>query len=149
MPTNEEVIREVYATAEAKNLDIEKFVSLFADDGYVMNMASGEKWTPKEIPGWLKGLSAAFPDMHRELLSFYLTDDDVVSTEVKLQGTHVGDLPLPGGVLSGTGKKFDVPCSDVFHLKDGKVTSFHCYNMWSIWLEQLGALEGPGAATKG
>lgn len=148
MPTNEQVIREVYAAAEAKNLDTDKFVSLFADDGYVLNMPSGQKWTGQEIPGWLKGLSSTFPDMHRELLSFYSTADDVVVAEVKLQGTHQGDLQLPGGALPATGKTFDVPCCDVFHLKDGKVTTFHCYNIWSIWLDQLGALKGLGAALK-
>jgi len=48
--------------------------------------------------------------------------------ELKLQGIHKGDLPLPGGVLRATGKKFDVMCCDVWHLKEGKVKSFHCYN---------------------
>ena len=148
MQTNEQVIRDVYAAAEAKDLDTAKFVSLFADDGYVMNMASGQKWTGKEIPQWLDALVVSFPDIHRELLSFYSTADDVVTTEVKLQGTQKGDLQLPGGVFHASGKKFDVPCTDVFRLKDSKVASFHCYNMWATWLEQLGALEGPGAAIK-
>lgn len=30
------------------------------------------------------------------------------------------------------------PCCDVFHLKDGKVMSFHCYVAVPILLEQLG-----------
>jgi ketosteroid isomerase-like protein len=32
------------------------------------------------------------------------------------------------------------PCCDVFHLKDGKVTSFHCYTAATIILGQLGVL---------
>ena len=34
IPTNEDVIRQVYAAAEAKDLRPDTFVSLFADDGY-------------------------------------------------------------------------------------------------------------------
>ena len=60
--------------------------------------------------------------------------------ELRLQGTHAGEFPIPGGgVLPATGKRFDVPCCDVFVLEQGKVKAFHCYNMKSVWIEQLGA----------
>jgi len=67
------------------------------------------------------------------------TADGVVVVELRLQGTHAGDFPTPDGVLPATGKRFDVPCCDVFVLEGGKVKSFHCYNMRSVWLSQLGA----------
>ncbi len=102
-------------------------------------MASGQKWTGAELRQPVEGLASTFPDMHRELLHVYSTSEEVVVVELRLQGTHEGDFHTPAGVLSATGKKFDVPCCDVFHVRDDKVRSFHCYNMRSIWLDQLGA----------
>ena len=126
--TNESLIKELYRVAEAKSLNADRFVSLFASDGYFLDMSSGQRWTGQAVREPVTGLIAAYPDMHRELQKFYYTADDVVVVELKLQGSHRGDLPLPGGVLRATNKKFDVPCCDVWHLKDGKVKSFHCYN---------------------
>ena len=128
LPTNESVIRELYRVAEAASLNADRFVSLFADDGYFLDVSSGQRWIGQEVREPVTGLISAYPDMHRELLRFYSTSDDVVVVELKLQGTHGGDLPLPGGALRATGRKFDVPCCDVWHLRDGKVKSFHCYN---------------------
>lgn len=146
--TNEGLIRQVYAAAEAKDLRPDTFVSLFADDGYFLDMASGSRWVGKDLGQPVQGFASIFPDMHRELLNFYSTDDDVVVVELRLQGTHKGDFPVQSGVLPPTNKPFDVPCCDVFHLVDSKVKAFHCYNMKSIWLDQLGALDNLSAALK-
>lgn len=140
MPTNEEIVREVYAAAEAKDLDLDKFVSLFADDGYFLDMSSGMKWTGADVRQPMEVIEEPFPDFHRELLAVHSAADGVVVVELRLQGTHRGDFPLPGGgVLQASGKTFDVPCCDVFVVKDGKVKAFHCYNMRSVWIEQLTA----------
>jgi ketosteroid isomerase-like protein len=128
LPNNEAVIRELYRVAEAKSLDADRFVSLFADDGYFLDVSSRQKWVGKKVREPVSGLIVAYPDMHRELLKLYSTADDVVVVELKLQGTHKGDLPLPDGIFRATGKAFDIPCCDVWHLKDGEVKSFHCYN---------------------
>ena len=40
------------------------------------------------------------------------------------------------------------PCCDVFHLKDGKVVSFHCYVAVSILLGQLGVFNNLSAAIR-
>lgn len=149
MTANEDIIRQVYAAAEGKTVQPDAFVSFFADDGYFLDMATGFKWVGKDLGEPIQSFASIFPDMHRELLDLYSTDDGVVVVELKLQGTHKGDLPLQGGVLRPTGKAFDVPCCDVFRLADGKVKAFHCYNMKSIWLDQLGALDNLGAALKG
>ena len=125
---NEAVIRELYRVAEAESLDADRFVSLFADDGYFLDVSSGQRWVGQDVREPVTGLISAYPDMHRELVDIYSTSQDVVVVELKLQGTHRGDLPLPGGVLRATGKEFDVPCCDVWHLREGKVKSFHCYN---------------------
>mgnify|MGYP000518892004 CR=1 FL=1 len=65
MPTFEDVVRESYAAAEAKNLDLDKFVSLFAEDGYFLDMASGLKLTGAEVRQPMEELGKPFPDFHR------------------------------------------------------------------------------------
>jgi ketosteroid isomerase-like protein len=64
--------------------------------------------------------------------------NDVVVVELAIRGTQDGPLLTPEGTVSASGKTIDVPCCDVFRLKDGKVTSFHCYNAASIMMQQLG-----------
>jgi Ketosteroid isomerase-related protein len=145
MPTNEDVVREVYAAAEAANLDLDRFVSLFAEDGYFLDVPSGLKWTGAEVRQPIAGISRPFPDFHRELLKVHSAGDGVVVVELRLQGTHKGDFMIPGGAfLPATGKRFDVPCCDVFVVEDGKVKAFHCYNMRSMWIEQLSTASDEG-----
>jgi len=74
--------------------------------------------------------------MHRELYSLYF-NEDVVVVELSLNGTHKGDLALPDGVIPPTNKEMHAPTCDVFHLKDGKVPSFHCYVAAPLLLKQL------------
>jgi ketosteroid isomerase-like protein len=141
MLASEQVVREVYAAAETSSLDLDRFVSLFAEDGYFLDMASGQKWVGAEVRQPIEGLGATFPEFHRELLNVHVGAQGFVFVELKLQGIQGGDFPLPtGGVLPGSGSRFDVPCCDIFHVENGKVAAFHCYNMRSMWLEQLGAV---------
>jgi len=58
--------------------------------------------------------------------------------ELSLNGTHKGDLALPAGTIPATGKEIHAPCCDVFHIENGKVTSFPCYLAATIILAQLG-----------
>jgi ketosteroid isomerase-like protein len=134
---NEEIVRELYAAGEGQGTDIEKFVSMFSEDGYMLDIPSGTKFRGQAIGESIAGFVRAFPDAHREVISIYGVDDVVVA-ELAIRGTHRGDLALPTGTLAPTGKAIDVPSCDVFHLKNGKVTSFHCYNMPSVMLQQLG-----------
>jgi len=137
MPTNEEVIRELYRTAEVK--DVKAFVALFAENGYFWDVSAGAKYHGADIGKTVEIYATAFHDMHRELGNFYVTDD-VVIVELTLNGTQTGPLALPAGTIPPTGKEMHAPCCDVFHLKDGKVTSFHCYTAATIILGQLGVL---------
>jgi len=140
MHPNEQTIRELYATAEASTKDTARFVSMFSDDGYFLDVPAGKKYRGADIGVTVDNYASAFPDMHRELFQLYVVDD-VVLVELSLRGTHLGDLPHAGEILAPTGKKIDVPCCDVFHLKDGKVTSFHCYNAASVLMQQLGIIK--------
>lgn len=144
---NEEVIRNVYFLAEGKSKNTPKFVSQFADGGYFYDVAAGKKYFGRDIGLTVDVYAAAFPDMHRELYQLYRRGDLVV-VELSLNGTHKGDLILPPGTIPATGKEIHAPCCDVFHLKDGKVVSFHCYVAVPILLEQLGVFMNLQAALK-
>lgn len=143
MSTNEEIIRELYRTAEVK--DVAAFVALFAEGGYFWDVSAGAKYYGADIGKTVDIYATAFHDMHRELGNFYVTDD-VVIVELTLNGTHSGPLTLPAGTIPPTGKEMHAPCCDVFHLKDGKVTSFHCYTAATIIFGQLGVLGNLGAS---
>src|SRR5712672_1790203 len=122
--TNAAVIHELYASAEAAAKDTPTFVSLFAEEGYFYDVAAGKKYYGKDLGNVVDVYASAFPDMHRELYTMYFTDD-VVVVELSLNGTHEGNLPIDEGVIPPTNKENHAPCCDVFHLKDGKVVSFH------------------------
>jgi steroid delta-isomerase-like uncharacterized protein len=144
---NEQIIRQLYALAEAASKDTPKYVSLFAEGGYFYDVPGGKKYYGKDVGLVVDVFVAAFPDMHRELYQMYFMDD-VVVVELTLNGTHKGDLVMPAGTLPATHKEMHAPCCDVFHLKDGKVTSFHCYWAESIMLDQLGVFMNMNAALK-
>jgi ketosteroid isomerase-like protein len=144
---NEQLIRHLYSLAEAASKDTPKFVSLFADGGYFYDVAAGKKYYGPDIGVTVDVYAAAFPDMHRELDRFYFYDN-VVIVELSLNGTHKGDLVMPAGTIPATGKEMHAPCCDVFHIENGKVTSFHCYVAVPILLGQLGVLMNLGAALR-
>lgn len=137
MRENETIIRELYALAEGDRMDMETFVSAFSDDGYMTDVPARATLRGKAIGDYLGVLTAAFPDIHRELFGLYVVGD-VVVVELAIRGTHKGTLSLPSGDLAPTGRTVDVPCCDVFQLENGKITSFHCYNAASVMQQQLG-----------
>ncbi|MGZ3433373.1 MAG: nuclear transport factor 2 family protein [Isosphaeraceae bacterium] len=138
MLRNEEIIRELYAAAEGRGTDIEKFVSLFSEEGYMYDIPSSIKLRGQAIGDSIAGFASAFPDVHRELISIYVVEN-VVVVELATRGTHKGELALASGTLAPTGKAIDVPSCDVFHLERGKVISFHCYNAVSVLQQQISA----------
>jgi len=144
---NEQVIRRLYSLAEGKSKDTPTFVSQFSDGGYFYDVGAGKKYYGKDIGLTVDVYAAAFPDMHRELYGFYFSDN-VVIVELSLNGTHKGDLVIPPGTIAPTGKEIHAPCCDVFHLVDGKVTSFHCYVAVPVLLEQLGVFMNLRGALK-
>ena len=137
MLDHEKFIRKLYAYGEGQGLDTQKFVSMFSDEGYMLDMASGTKFRGKAIGDSIASLARAFPDVHRELLDIYVAEN-VVVVEIAIRGTHKGELALASGILAPTGKAIDVPMCDVFHLEGGKIISFDCYNLPSVMLQQLG-----------
>ena len=144
---NEQMIRRLYSLAEAASKDTPQFVSMFADGGYFYDVSAGKKYYGNDIGATVDIYAAAFPDMHRELNSFYF-DGKVVIVELSLNGTHKGELVLPVGKIPPTGREMHAPCCDVFHIEEGKITSFHCYVAVPILLEQLGVFMNLQAALR-
>jgi ketosteroid isomerase-like protein len=144
---NEQLIRRLYHLAEAASKDTRQFVSLFAEGDYFYDVAGGKKYYGEDIGLTVDVYATAFPDMHRQLDNFYFVDDAVI-VGLSVNGTHNGDLALPAGTIPATGKKMHTPCCDVFHIKDGKIISFHCYVAVPILFGQLGILMNLGAALR-
>ena len=136
--SNEQIIRNAYKTAEDK--DIASWVAAFTEDGTFTDESIDVTYRgPDELGKTVENYATAFPDMHRELYRFYTTGDIVV-VQLALQGTHLGPLTLPMGIIPPTGKRMDAPCCDVFELVDGKINRFDCYPSGSVVLTQLGVI---------
>ncbi len=134
---NEEIIRKLYAAGEGPGMDTEKFVSFFSEEGYMYDVPSGTKFRGKAIGDSIAALASAFPDVHRELSSLYVAGN-VVIVELRIRGTHQGELALGSKTIAPTGLAIDVPCVDIFRLESGKIVSFNCYHLPSVMQQQLG-----------
>src|ERR1700677_2190146 len=108
MLDNEKFIRKLYTYADGQGLDTEKFVSMFSDEGYMLDMASGTQLRRKGSGDSIASLASEFPNLHRELLSIYVAEN-VVVVEAAIRGTHKGGLALASGTLGPTRKTIDVP----------------------------------------
>ena len=57
---NEEIIRELYPTGEGPDMDTEKFVSFFSEEGYMYDVPSGTRFRGKAIGESIAALASAF-----------------------------------------------------------------------------------------
>ena len=109
MLDHEKFIRKLYAYAEGQGLDTEKFVSMFSDEGYMLDMASGMMFRGKAIGDFYCRLASAFPESTVSYLASTSRRTSSLSNTA-IRGTHKGDLALASGTLAPTGKTIDVPC---------------------------------------
>jgi len=72
-----------------------------------------------------------FPDVHRELYRVNVMGD-VVAIELAIQGTFLGPMETPAGVIQPTGAKVNIPCADFFYMRNGKIERFDCYPALNI-----------------
>jgi len=133
---NEQLIRRLYSLAEAASRDTPTFVSLFADGGYFYDVAGGKKYYGSDIGLTVDIYAAAFPDMHRELDSFYF-DDNVVIVELSLNGTHKGDLAMPAERSPRQERKYTLPVATSFTYEMGRSLHFTVMSRfpfyWRSW----------------
>ena len=142
---NEAIVRHAYHTAEGSVLDVAGFVGSFAEDG-VINLGhagrehSGvgqESYRGEQLGEPVLRVAKLFPDVHRELHRVNVLGD-TVAVELSIQGTFLGPLETPAGIVQPTGAKVDIPCADFWYLRNGKIERFDCYAMSSTMLAQIG-----------
>lgn len=134
----EQLVRSLYEAINTHNL--QKFVSMFTDDGQFTDISSGKVYRGKdEIRGMMAGWLKAFPDVKINV-SNILGSGDVYSVEFSVNGTHMGPLGEGENEIPASGKKINVPSVDVIHLKKEKIQSLNCYLAATIMMEQIGAM---------
>jgi SnoaL-like domain len=82
-------------------------------------------------------MAALIPDVHRELHRVTVLGD-TVAVELSIQGTSLGPLETPAGIVQPTGAKIDVPTADFWYLRDGKIETFNCDVGFTIMFAQMG-----------
>ncbi|HKO86676.1 MAG TPA: nuclear transport factor 2 family protein [Actinomycetota bacterium] len=136
------VVLQAYHDGEGDSLDPQGFMDLFAADGVLNGIGGVEGQTSlrgEQLSGLIVFLGKLFPDVHRELKQITV-NGDVVAIELSIQGTFLGPLETPAGVIQPTGAKVDFPTADFWYLRDGKVEVFDCHIAFTTLFAQLGIL---------
>lgn len=147
MDINEKVVREAYRLGEGKSLDGAGFRALFTDAGVLNNMADLSALRGEQISQVITGFATWFPDVHRELLEVNVSGD-VITVELRIQGTHLGAFHTPAGEIAPTGNQIDVPAVDTWIVRDGKIERFNCYVLMNHLFGQIGVLPDFAPAVK-
>jgi ketosteroid isomerase-like protein len=142
---NEAIVRHAYHTAEGDVLDVAGFVGSFAEDGVInlghagveLNGVGQESFRGEHVGELVLRIAKLFPDVHRELHRVNVLGD-TVAVELSIQGTFLGPLETPDGIVQPTGAKVDIPTADFWYLRDGKIEMFDCYIMFSTFYAQIG-----------
>ena len=140
---SEAILRQAYHAAEGSVLDVAGFVGLFADDGVINLGHAGieplglQSYRGNQLGELITGIAAYYPDVHRELHRVNALGD-MVAVELSIQGTFLGPLKTPAGIIQPTGAKVDGPCADFWYLREGKIERFDCYIMLDTMRAQMG-----------
>ena len=142
---NETIVRQAYHAAEGNVLDVAGFVGRFANDGVInlghagieLNGAGQESYRGERLGELVLRIARFFPDIHRELHRVNVLGD-MVAVELSIQGTFLGPLETPAGIIEPTGAKVRGPCADFWYLRNGKIAMFNCYIMQDIMRAQMG-----------
>ena len=136
---NEAIVRHAYHTAEGDVQDVAGFVGSFTDDGVFNDVVGQESYQGEQLGEVVLRMGKLLPDVHRELhrVSAF---GNVVAVELSIQGTFLGPLETPAGIVQPTGAKIDVPTADFWYLRDGKVETFNCYVGYSVMFAQMGVM---------
>ena len=142
---NEAIVRSAYHAAEGNVLDVARFVGNFAEDGVINDIVGQESYRGEQLGEVVLRMAKLLPDVHRELHRVTVRGD-VVAVELSIQGTFLGPLETPGGIVQPTGAKIDVPTADFWYLHDDKIETFNCYVGYSAMFAQMGVLPDFAAA---
>jgi ketosteroid isomerase-like protein len=135
---NEAIVRRAYHLAEGNVLDVAGFIGSFTEGGVFNNVVAGESYRGEHIGDVVLDMAKLLPNVHRELQRVTALGD-TVAVELSIQGTFLGPLETPAGIIQPTGAKIDVPTADFWYLRDGKIEAFNCYVGFSVMFAQMGA----------
>jgi len=136
------VVLRAYHDGEGDSLDPRGFRDLFAADGVLNGIGDVEGQTSlrgTQLSGLIVFLAQFLPDIHRELKQITVSGDEVC-IQLSIQGTFLGPLQTPAGVIQPTGAKIDFPTADFWHLRDRKIEVFDCHIAFTTLFAQLGIL---------
>jgi SnoaL-like protein len=136
---NEAIVRHAYHTVEGDVQDVAGFVGSFTEDGVFNDVVGEESYRGEQLGDVVVRMAQLVPDVHRELYRVNVLGD-VVAVELSIQGTFLGPLETPAGIVQPTGAKIDVPTADFWYLRDDKIETFNCYVGYSIMFAQMGVM---------
>jgi predicted ester cyclase len=90
----------------------------------------------------------AFPDGKIEVRTLVAQGDQVIA-ELIGRGTHTGPLAGPGGTISATGRRVELPCVEIYRCRNGKIVEGRAYFDAAHLMAQLGLGAGAGPAQPG
>jgi steroid delta-isomerase-like uncharacterized protein len=87
----------------------------------------------------VKGWKQAFPDAKGTIRNV-IASGNQVAQEILWEGTHTGDMPTPGGVITASGKQISVPATVWYTFQGDKIQEVHHHIDIMTMMTQLGAM---------
>lgn len=116
---------------------VEGLLDTLCDEPVYTVLATGQEHRGKDgVAAFYTGLFEGVPDAMFDLVNAFVGEEGVVEESV-LRGTHQGAL----FGLPATGRKFELPLTIVFPMKDGKILGERLYFDLNTLLRQLGLSE--------
>lgn len=144
MTDNATLARSLYDAFNSRDFDRE--AALWADEGVMTNVGSGEQLRgPEGSRQSNRFWAEAFPD-GRVTVDRVVAADPYVVVEFTGRGTHTGTLTSPAGSIPATGRSVTLQLCDVLELRDGKVWSRQRYFDTGAMMAQLGLTAGQAQA---
>ncbi len=125
--------------------DIEADGEIFTDDVVTIDPGAGRIDGIDAFKAFEAGFHKAFPDGRMDVKTL-VESGDTVMTEGVFLGTHTGPLVGPGGEIPATGRKLELPFSDVFKARGGRLAEHHIYYDQVTFMVQLGLMPAPSQA---
>jgi predicted ester cyclase len=130
-------VLNAYHSAEGTSLNVDAFVNSFTEDGVFNSVVVNQTYQGATLRNVPLGTVAIFPDAHRDLRSITVRGD-TVAIQLHIQGTFLGPLNTPAGVVKPTGARVDFPTDDFFTMRNGKIERFDCLIGLSAEMSQMG-----------
>jgi steroid delta-isomerase-like uncharacterized protein len=113
--------------------DVERALSLIAEDCEVLEVPTGERWSGREgVRAEFERWATALPDGKQEVRNMIVSGDWVI-VEGVLGGTHDGPFVTDKQTIEPTGRSMEFPFCTVAKVKDGQeIQTTHYYDVETI-----------------